>query len=77
MGQSEEGSISNVEFSAVSDTVYYYSEITEVQSGTNNTTLAFYRGTTTSPPVATGLTLLLPGDPESYTPRTWHVLAAD
>ena len=68
---------SGLEFSAVSDNTYYYSETRDSET-INDTTLSFFTGTTAdSSPKETGLILFIPQDPEIYSPLTWHLLATE
>lgn len=71
--QTQQGDISGIEFSRLSNATYYFSK---VQVGADNTslTLEFNKGSggSSSP---TGLNVGLTVNPEQYSPLVWHLLA--
>jgi hypothetical protein len=73
----QQGDVSGIEFSSVTNSIYYFSKVQSTGPNAPSLTLEFYKGSTGGSPAPTGLDVTVAVDPQQYTPLVWHLVAAE
>jgi hypothetical protein len=75
--QTQQGSVSGLEFSKVANDTYYYAMVLSVDPNANLLTLEFHKCKPDGSRVVTGLNVNIVMETEQYAPLVWHLLAVE